>query len=83
MEEKREKEKAKIKRDAAPNITVTEEEFLKEMSQGLEERSEVSTDEELPNKDESVNVAPRHERKTRTQRNKERLGKQKVIRYNH
>jgi len=77
VEEKREKEKAKATRDAAPPIEITEEDYIKEMSIGLkptesesESEREIDGDGTLKN---SVTV-----RKTRIQRNKEKAEKLKA-----
>lgn len=79
VEEKREKEKAKATRDAAPPIKITEEDYIREMSIGLkqtENESESESETEVNEGDEcksGVTV-----RKTRVQRNKEKAEKLKV-----
>ncbi|KAL5272281.1 hypothetical protein ACHWQZ_G000487 [Mnemiopsis leidyi] len=81
VEEKREKEKAKATRDAAPPIQITEEDYIKEMSIGLNQAeseggSESESETEANEGEEcrkSVTV-----RKTRVQRNREKAEKLKM-----
>merc|ERR1712176_1374663 len=79
VEEKREKAKAKATRDAAPPIEITEEDYIKEMSIGLkptqsESESEIET--EVTEGDAfKSGIAVR---KTRAQRNKEKVEKLKA-----
>jgi len=80
VEVKREKEKAKATRDAAPPIKITEEDYIKEMSVGLnqnESESERETNEE-DEEDGSMVTAEVTVRKTRVQRNKEKAEKSKT-----
>lgn len=77
VEEKREKEKAKATRDAAPPIQITEEDYIKEMSIGLKEVEHESESEPEVN-EEDVCKSGVYIRKTRSQRNKEKAEKLKT-----
>jgi len=83
IEEKREKEKAKATRDAAPPIQITEEDYIREMSIGLkqiegegESESEHESETEVNEGDDCKSFVTA--RKTRAQRNKEKIEKLKT-----
>lgn len=84
VEVKREKAKTKATRDAAPPITISEEDYIKEMSAGLNDdpSEDVSTAGDVLSQvgDTADNIAPSvaPDRKTKSQRNKEKAERVKV-----
>jgi len=80
VEVKREKAKAKATRDAAPPITISEEDYLKEMSAGLNDdpTEDAATEDTQPDHattgetTEDITPSSAPERKTKSQRNKEK-----------
>jgi len=79
VEEKREKAKAKATRDAAPPIEITEEDYIKEMSIGLKPtQSESESEIETEVTEDDACKSGIAVRKTRAQRNKEKIEKLKA-----
>jgi len=79
VEEKREKAKAKATRDAAPPIEITEEDYIKEMSIGLKPtQSESESEIETEVTEDDACKSGITVRKTRAQRNKEKIEKLKA-----
>lgn len=86
VEVKREKAKAKATRDAAPPVQISEEEYLKEMSAGLNDdpadddpTEDVNTgNENMADAADDIVLSVAPERKTKSQRNKEKAERLKA-----
>lgn len=84
VEERREKAKIKATKDAAPPIRYTEEQYIQEMSIGLnkdEQSEEEEVTEEVADEDSFAQKPVVVQRKTRVQRNREKAEKQKAAEF--